>query len=125
MIEPSRVQSSAFITMIALVLLAGCGGGGYADADADAGSHPDASTGAEPVVLEVSPEAAAILAKADLADGTEDHVVTKCASCDLAMDGKAENAVQVGEYEMHFCSDTCSRRFKENTEASILGLPQS
>ena len=122
----TRFPSSLLLTLAALVLLAGCGG--YADsaaeAEAEVEAEVDASASAELAVLEISPEAVAILAQADLADGEEDHVVEKCAGCNLGMDGKAENAFQVGDYEMHFCSDTCSRRFKENTEASILNLPQ-
>ena len=126
----SKVPGSLFVLMTALVLLAGCGGGGYGDAGAEAEAKPsadvsaDATADAQLAVLEISPEAAAVLAKADLADGTEDHVVEKCASCNLAMDGKAENALQVGEYEMHFCSNTCSKRFEENAEEAILNLPQ-
>ena len=56
------------------------------------------------------------LRKADLADGAEDHVVHKCASCGLAMDGKAEHAVKHGEYELHFCSDSCKTRMETDPE---------
>jgi hypothetical protein len=115
----SKVLSSILVTTAALVLLAGCGGGETAYSADDA----DASAAAEPAVLELSPEAVAILAQADLEDGTEDHVVSKCASCNLKMEGSEENVLQVGDYEMHFCSNTCSRRFEENTEALILELP--
>lgn len=124
MIRASKVLSSILVTTAALVLLAGCGGSGGGGETAYPADDADASAAVEPAVLELSPEVVAILAQADLADGTEDHVVSKCASCNLKMEGHAENALQVGDYEMHFCSSTCARRFGENTEALILELPQ-
>ena len=123
MIRASKVLSSILVTTAALVLLAGCGGSGGGETAYPA-DDAEASAAVEAAVLELSPEAVAILAQADLADGTEDHVVSKCASCNLKMEGSAENALQVGDYEMHFCSNTCARRFEENTEALILELPQ-
>lgn len=118
MIHARKAPRGLLASLFVLSLLVGCGGG----AGQTAG---EAEPSEESAVIEISPEAEAILAKADLADGKEDHVVEKCASCNLAMDGKPEHALQVGEYEMHFCSDTCSRRFQKNTEALILGLPES
>lgn len=119
------VLSGIFVATAVLILMTGCGGG-YEETSSE--TEADASAVAvaevEPAVLELSPEAVALLAMADLADGTEDHVVEKCASCGLGMEGNAEHAVTVGDYEMHFCSDTCSRRFEENVEATILKLPQ-
>lgn len=124
MIRSSKVPGNLFVLMTALVLLVGCSGGGYGESASKPADKTEASTGQADVAIEISPEAAAVLAMADLADGDEDHVVSKCASCNLAMDGKAENALKVGEYEMYFCSDTCSRRFRENTEAAVLSIPQ-
>ena len=121
------VLSGIFVATAVLILMTGCGGGSEETSSAtETETETDASAVAEvePAVLELSPEAVALLAMADLADGTEDHVVEKCASCGLGMDGNAENAVTVGDYEMHFCSDTCSRRFEENAEATVLALPQ-
>jgi len=106
--------------LCASLVVAGCAGGEHADHSAPAGTEPHA---AEHVAdVEVSPEAAAVLARADLADGVEDHVVSKCPGCSLAMDGSAEHVAQVGEYELHFCSDRCSNNFQRDTEASILAL---
>jgi hypothetical protein len=121
--KAATVLSGVFVVTAVLILMTGCGG---ASEETSSATEADASAvvEVEPVALELSPEAVALLAMADLADGTEDHVVEKCASCGLGMDGNAENAVTVGEYEMHFCSDTCSRRFEEDAEASILKLPQ-
>lgn len=72
--------------------------------------------------VEVGPELEAILARADLADGTEDHVVSKCPGCSLAMEGKAEHASEVGEYALHFCSDSCRDRFEANPTEVLLAL---
>ncbi len=119
----------------ALALLAGCGGGGH-DGHADAAEHATddhAEAGTEAATeaaapLEATPEIVAVLAVADGVDGTEDHTVAKCAGCALGMDGKAEHAMQVGDYEMHFCSKSCQGYFEEKGESAILamgGLPKT
>lgn len=64
----------------------------------------------------------AILAKADLKDGTEDKVVHKCAACALRMDGSADNELAVHGYKMHFCSSGCKDGFAEDTDAAILAM---
>jgi YHS domain-containing protein len=51
------------------------------------------------------------LAAADLADGTEDHVVSKCAVCNLSMDGKPEFASTYSGYSFHLCSAHCKETF--------------
>ncbi len=63
-----------------------------------------------------------VLAKADQVDGTEDHVVSKCPGCALAMDGKEDHALEVEDYELHFCSDRCRDGFKENTADAVMAL---
>ncbi len=71
------------------------------------------------------PATAAMAVKLDLADkvdGTEDKVVHKCAGCSLGMDGKKEMALQVGDYEMHFCKDACLAKFKDDTEKAVTAL---
>ena len=65
---------------------------------------------------------AAKLAAADKVDGTEDKVVHRCAGCMLNMDGKKEMALEVGEYEMHFCKDACLARFEGSTEKEVMAL---
>ena len=52
-----------------------------------------------------------ILAKADQVNGTADKIVTKCARCNLAMDGTKEHALKVGEYTLLFCSEDCKQTF--------------
>ena len=61
-----------------------------------------------------------VLTKADAADGSVDHVVTKCAGCGLGMDGNPLHAVEHDAYELHFCSESCSTNFTEAPEA-VLG----
>jgi YHS domain-containing protein len=70
---------------------------------------------------EVSPPAAAAtpapvseearLVAADLADGSEDHVVSKCAVCSLSMDGKPELTSAYAGYTFHHCSAHCKETF--------------
>jgi hypothetical protein len=116
----AKFQSVAWTVIAMLALLTGCGGGdyGHGDSHGDAASHEAAT----PAVLDLTVEAQAILATADLADGTEDNVVSKCPGCNLAMDGSAEHVAHVGEYELHFCSAGCSEKFQEDTNAAILAL---
>lgn len=63
-----------------------------------------------------------ILATADMADGTADKVVSKCAGCKLGMDGKAEHAVLAHGYTLHFCSEACKARSEPDMNACISGL---
>ena len=71
---------------------------------------------------QLSEGAKVILAKADLADGTADKVVSKCAGCSLRMDGSADHTLAAGEYSMHFCSDGCNEGFSKDIEKSILAM---
>ena len=70
----------------------------------------------------LEPQEVTILAAADQVDGQADKVVAQCASCQLHMAGKAEYALQAGEYAMHFCSESCKTRFAEDMHASIQAL---
>jgi YHS domain-containing protein len=78
----------------------------------------------EPAKAEAKTEAdvEAKLAEADEVDGTVDKVVSKCAACALGMDGKAEHALKVSGYTMHFCSAKCKEGFEKDTTKSILAL---
>jgi len=69
-----------------------------------------------------NPQVIAMLAKADLVDGTEDHVVHRCAGCRLGMDGDEKNALAVGDYQMHFCSAGCRDRYAQDVTAKTLAL---
>ncbi|MCA9138463.1 MAG: hypothetical protein KDB00_16945 [Planctomycetales bacterium] len=70
---------------------------------------------------DASPSDATLVAlqKADLVDGTEDHVISKCYVCSLGMDGKEEFAVDVHGYSAHLCSSTCRDHFQESSESVI------
>jgi len=63
------------------------------------------------------------LVSADAADGTVDHVVTKCAGCGLGMAGDASHSTQVGEYELHLCSGSCLDSFVSEPVAVLERLP--
>ncbi len=52
-----------------------------------------------------------LLAAADRADGTEDHVVARCAVCGLGMDGSAEITSTYAGYTFHHCSVHCRELF--------------
>lgn len=66
--------------------------------------------------------AVAVLKTADLYDGEEDKVISKCPACNLGMDGSAEHALHFDGYELHFCSEGCKEHFGENTEAAVLAM---
>ena len=95
--------------LIAAALLSACG---KAQAPTQA---------AAPALTAVEVEAK--LAAADLADGTADKVVTKCAVCRLGMDGDAANASQHAGYALHFCSEECKHRFDADPDKVIAKLP--
>lgn len=87
---------------------------------APAGGNPGANIGAVPV--KTTPEIDAKLVAADKKDGKEDKVVGKCAGCDLGMDGKAEFALPVGAYQMHFCGQHCLDRYKKDAIGELTKL---
>jgi len=62
----------------------------------------------------------AILAKADAVDGAEDHVVSKCLTCSLGMNGDTNCASQFGPYELHLCSKACKKKFDADPEEAVL-----
>ncbi|MGD2107840.1 MAG: hypothetical protein PVI86_00480 [Phycisphaerae bacterium] len=64
----------------------------------------------------------AMLAKADALDGTEDKIVTRCASCRLNMDGKPEHSLKALDYTMYFCSEHCAQQFGQDLTGSILAM---
>jgi hypothetical protein len=120
--------------LMAAFVIAGCGsqegGDGHGEATHAEASHGEATQdthAAEPAkAMDWSEAEMAILVHADEADGATDHVIAKCASCMLHMDGKAEFAMQAGDYEMHFCSEKCKESFAEDMHASLqkLSMPE-
>jgi len=67
-----------------------------------------------------SPEALAVLAKADALDGAADRTVKKCFGCNLGMDGKADQAVKVGDYSVWLCSPECKKAFEADPAKAVL-----
>lgn len=122
--QEMKANRVGVVVLAALLTLAGCAEGDYGRAEPeDLGTPADAS--AEPLAvatIEVGPEGSAMLARADAVDGSRDNVVALCSGCSLAMPGHADHAIQAGEYEMHFCSDSCQGRFMEEGEAAIVAL---
>lgn len=59
------------------------------------------------------------LVQADKVDGTEDHIVSNCSGCALAMKGKESYSVHISDYEMHFCSDYCKKSFEKTPDESL------
>ena len=68
------------------------------------------------------PDLATQLALADAFDGAADHVVSRCLSCSLGMDGSPDHAMQFAGYELRFCSAGCMESFVADPEAKILAL---
>jgi hypothetical protein len=105
--------------------LTACGGGSTETARAKKAETPAAAqqATAQPTARPAGElRYQAILAKADAADGTVDHVVASCASCSLGMDGHAEHAVQLEGYTLHACSAACARRIKEEPEVVMTSV---
>ena len=63
------------------------------------------------------------LSAADMADGTADKVITKCAVCNLSMDGDPKLSVELSEYTAHLCSHDCKVNFEQNGEEILKALP--
>jgi len=112
-----QINTPGAALLAVLLVLAGCGG---ESASYDEPAEPAEPAGPESV--ELTPELEAKLASADRADGEEDHVVAYCPGCNLAMEGEADHAVDVGDYALHFCSDTCQGDFSEDLKGSLVAL---
>lgn len=60
------------------------------------------------------------LSAADKLDGSEDHIVSKCYSCALAMDGAANISSKYHEYTVHHCSEACKERFTDKADTIVI-----
>lgn len=110
------------LAAIALVAVAfvGCSG---SDSEPYEAAEEIEMEAAAPVMEPVSETlVASKLAGADLADGTEDMVVSRCPGCALAMEGSADYPVSVEGYELHFCSESCRHGFEDDLMANIARL---
>ena len=136
--KPVRYLFVLLLAALVTFTLSGCGGGETTDLEsaaedvaAEAGeavegamdTAGEAVEGAMDMAGEELNEAAVmVLAKADGMDGAEDMVVSKCPGCALAMDGSAEHAANMGDYELHFCSAECKDKFNENPVKSLMAM---
>ncbi len=130
----SKAVRYLLILMLSVLItatLTGCGGGETTDVESTAGEMAaeaeEAVEGAmeetgEAVATELSEAALVMLAKADALDGAKDMIVAKCAGCALAMEGNAEYAAHLGEYELHFCSEECKTKFNESPVESLVAM---
>jgi hypothetical protein len=111
MSEDRTMKKHTAVWILGVVLLAGCGG--------ESPPPEESASAPAPAEIEITPALQAKLAGADLMDGTEDKVVSRCTGCGLAMEGSDEHTVAVGDYELHFCSESC----RDNvTDEAILAL---
>ena len=108
------------MTLLLTIVIA-CGGAEPAPAAAPTPS-PKAPVAAAAEPAAPNTALAEILKTADAADGKEDHVVTKCAGCALAMDGDAEHSLSVDGYTLHLCSDSCKSHFSQDVEGNLKKL---
>jgi hypothetical protein len=113
-----RIHLGGLLFFVMLIAL-GCSGqeGETANEQAEAADAQGGDAVAQAEIL-------TILAAADAADGTEDKVVSKCAGCKLGMDGSADYALTVENYEMHFCGADCKSHFADDTEKAVMALKQ-
>ena len=71
----------------------------------------------------LSASAKAKLAAADLADGKEDKVVSKCPGCSLRMDGHTDHTTALEGYTVLSCHEACAAALQEDPEAVLGRLP--
>jgi len=79
---------------------------------------------AKPAVTVDPAKVQAGLKHADLADGTEDKTVHKCAGCALGMDGSAEHAISKDGYTLHMCSSMCKANYEKDLDKNLAKLAE-
>jgi methionine-rich copper-binding protein CopC len=112
------------LALLLTAMLAGCGEHA-ATHEKSTAAEPAAEPVAEaamPATFEMTEEIGAKLAAADLVDGEEDKVVSNCPGCSLAMKGSNEHALPVGDYSLHFCSDSCMENFAKDVGESVIAM---
>ncbi len=113
-----RENAFQIATIAVLVLgigLCGC------STDGQGGADKADTAGAEKALSAAS---IAALVKADAADGKVDKVVSKCLTCGLGMDGKADHSTKVGEYVLHLCKEGCKKMVEADPEKALASLPE-
>jgi hypothetical protein len=71
----------------------------------------------------LSAAAKAKLVAADLADGKEDKIVSKCPACNLAMDGHTDHTTSLEGYTVLSCHEACAAALVEDPERVLGRLP--
>ena len=104
----------------ALLVSAGCRKEEQAKPGSTIGTLADKAADAGKTAGETT--VAAILARADKVDGSQDKVVSKCAVCSLVMDGSPDYTLQVEGYTLQFCSAECKDIFAADPTESILKM---
>ena len=109
-----RSRKSIYMCSVGLllfVMLGGC----KKEGDASSSEKPQAKG-------DVLAEYSGKLAKADLADGKQDKIISKCVACSLNMDGKKENSRKALDYTLYFCTPRCAEKFSEDMGGMLAGL---
>jgi len=104
------------------VILCGVLGACKPRAETPKQAQPPAPDQPRPAAFVLTDELNAILVTADAADGKEDHVVSKCITCKLGMNGNAAHAAKAGDYTAHLCSDGCKAAFERDPAKAILAV---
>jgi hypothetical protein len=91
--------------MVVVGFVVACGGGASVEA-----------TAVDPVKVSAG------LVAADLADGTEDKIVHKCAGCSLAMAGNPAHAIATRGYTLHMCSAACKANYEGDLDNNLSKL---
>ncbi len=103
-----------------------CGWGCKARFDADPGAGIESMKQTlGPAESSLSASQEATLRRADAHDGLEDHVISECSECGLAMEGDREFRSEVGDYEIHFCGSGCKERFDADPGAGMEAMQAS
>ena len=123
---PVRFGAALCAGLLVAWIVAGCGGERQGTGERGTETRGEAQVQGETTrgagAAQVSTEVEAILVRADQVDGSADKVIAHCAGCALRMAGTKDHALQVGQYEMHFCSEGCKGKFTEDTQKAILAL---
>lgn len=107
------------ILPVFLVAVAGCPKEKAVETDAGSPTETAKSVKSD---ADIQAEVEAKLAKADLLDGNADKIVTRCASCALAMDGSEAHSLKVLDYTLYFCTERCASTFGEDTTKAVLAM---
>ncbi|WP_201767006.1 hypothetical protein [Novipirellula maiorica] len=84
------------------------------------GENTEPASTATTTTAEPASEATLVaLQKADMLDGSEDHVIGKCYVCKLGMDGSDQITAEVHGYTAHLCSESCREHFEASPDEVI------